>query len=118
MITHGLKRPQNDIQTPMTEKRSFKNTSREPDVVIRKATADIFFAMFINQLLINTATLFDSFIVSRFYLKDPQRILHLLQGGDEFAWRAISSKEFFMKETENAKNIFKKVQRKAEIQIE
>lgn len=51
----------------MTEKRSVKNTSREPDVVIRKATADIFFAMFINQLLINTATLFDSFIVSRFY---------------------------------------------------
>ena len=52
------------------------------------------------------------------YLKDPQRILHLLQGGDEFAWRAISSKEFFMKETENAKKIFKKEQRKEEIQIE
>ncbi|MBR2667725.1 MAG: hypothetical protein IKD96_06170 [Oscillospiraceae bacterium] len=51
----------------MKENRFIKNTSLEPDVVIRKAMADIFFAMFINQLLINAATLFDSFIVGRFY---------------------------------------------------
>ena len=44
-----------------------RDTSFEPDNVIRKAMAGIFVAMFINQLLINTATLFDSIIIGRFY---------------------------------------------------
>ena len=51
----------------MTWNRSVKKTAAEPDAVIRRVMADIFQAMFINQLLINTATLFDSFIVGRFY---------------------------------------------------
>ena len=51
----------------MTETRFIIKASPEPDAVIHRAMADLFLAMFINQLLINTATLFDSFIVGRFY---------------------------------------------------
>ena len=51
----------------MTENRFIPKNAAEPDTVIRRVMADIFQAMFINQLLINTATLFDSFIVGRFY---------------------------------------------------
>lgn len=44
-----------------------RDTSFEPDNVIRKAMAWIFIVMFVNQLLINTATLLDSIIIGRFY---------------------------------------------------
>jgi len=44
-----------------------RDTSFEPDNVTRKAVADLFVAMFISQLLVNTAALFDSFIVGRFF---------------------------------------------------
>lgn len=46
---------------------SFRNTSNEPDTIIKNAMKDILLAMFLNQLLMNTATLLDALIVSRFY---------------------------------------------------
>lgn len=46
---------------------AFRNTSHEPDTVIKNAMKDILLAMFLNQLLMNTATLLDALIVSRFY---------------------------------------------------
>ena len=49
-----------------TRNSFIKDTSFERDNVIRKAMAGIFVAMFINQLLVNTATLFDSLIIGRF----------------------------------------------------
>lgn len=51
----------------MPENRFIKKNAAGPDSVIRSVMADLFQAMFINQLLTNTATLFDSFIVGRFY---------------------------------------------------
>ena len=45
----------------------FRNTSNEPDIIIKNAMKGILFAMFLNQLLMNTATLLDALIVSRFY---------------------------------------------------
>ena len=51
----------------MIEKRFIANSSPEPDAVIHRVMADIFLAMFINQLLVNTAALFDTFIVGRFF---------------------------------------------------
>ena len=51
----------------MTERCFIRNTAAEPDAVIRRVMADIFQAMFVNQLLTNAATLFDSFVVGRFY---------------------------------------------------
>ncbi len=52
---------------PMTENRFLLKTTAEPDSVIRSVMGDLFQAMFINQLLTNTAALFASFIVGRFY---------------------------------------------------
>lgn len=46
---------------------AFKNTSNEPDTIIKNAMKDILLAMFLNQLLMNMATLIDAMIVSRFY---------------------------------------------------
>ena len=51
----------------MTEKPFIQKTGAESDPVIRSVMADLFQAMFINQLLTNTATLFASFIVGRCY---------------------------------------------------
>ena len=44
-----------------------KDTSREPDHIIRNAMRSILFAMFLHQLLTNTATLVDTLIVGKFY---------------------------------------------------
>ncbi len=52
---------------PMTENRFVPKTTTEPDAVIRRVMADMFRTMFINQLLANAATLFDSLVVGRFY---------------------------------------------------
>jgi Na+-driven multidrug efflux pump len=51
----------------MMERRFITNASPEPDAVIHRVMADIFLAIFVNQFLVNTASLFDTFIVGRFY---------------------------------------------------
>ena len=44
-----------------------RNTSRDPDNIIKNAMRSILLAMFLNQLLLNTATLVDAIIIGRFY---------------------------------------------------
>ena len=44
-----------------------KDTSKEPDQIIKNAMRSILLAMFLHQLLTNTATLADTLIVSKFY---------------------------------------------------
>ena len=51
----------------MMERRFITNASPEPDAVIHRVMADIFLAIFVNQFLVNTASLFNTFIVGRFY---------------------------------------------------
>ena len=44
-----------------------KDTSSQPDNIVKNAMRSILLAMFLNQLLMNTATLFDALIVGKFY---------------------------------------------------